>query len=171
MQEANLNLKRLSLAVNRAGSTGFAVDTSKDQELLQGQNYNWDDLNALKEELGRSLLEFVGQVDMMLRNPDITNNLGNQTEHFSKTVDIFFKDISDFSEKVKDLRVQHEQLSGPVSDLSQLSLYNRLAMSYHSLCSELTILVGPTISELVLTVSKVIDATKNNLPTEGSVNV
>lgn len=171
MTGTNLNAKKLSLAVSRAGTTGFSIDTSHDRDLLEGQNYNWDELNKLKEELGSSVLEFVGHVNSMLHNPDVVNNLGDQASHFTATIDIFFKDITEFSGKIKDLREQHEHLSGPVNDLNQLSLYNRLAMSYHSLCSELTILVGPTISELVLTVSKIIDKTKLDVQTVGDTNV
>lgn len=168
MSEVNLNPKKLSQAVNRASTSGFSIDTSKDGELLEGQNYNWNDLNSLKDELGRGVLEFVGQVKLMLDNPDIVKNLGDQTKHFSQTVDIFFKDITDFSEKIKAIRLQHENFSGPVTNLNQLSLYNRLAMNYHSLCNELTILVGPTISELVLTVSKVTDQSKLNVTPESN---
>lgn len=171
MNRVNLNPKKLSVAVSRAGSTGFSVDTSHDNEFLEGQNYSWDDLRKLKDELGAGVLEFVGQVNQMLQNPDIVNNLGEQTKHFSDTVEIFFKDITGFSEKIRVVREQHEHLSGPVTDLNQLSLYNRLAMNYHSLCSELTILVGPTISELILTVSKAVDLASLQVPAQEPANV
>ena len=153
-----MNPKKLSVAVARAGNSGFSIDTSDDASFLDGMNYNWDDLNQLKEELGRSILEFVGQVNQFVQNPSIVNNLKDQTTHFAQTVDIFFKDMTAFSDKVRVLREEHEHRTGLVKDLDELSIYNRVAMTYHSLCSELTILVGPTISELILIVSKVVDA-------------
>lgn len=168
-QEAkNLNPKKLSVAVARAGESGFSIDTSGDHELMENQTYSWDDLIELKESLGNGLLEFVGQVNAMIQNPTIIANLGDQKNHFYQTVQIFFTDVQAFSEKIRVNRELHENKRGPVSDLSQLSLYNRVAMTYHALCQELTILVGPTISELILISAKVNQNIQNQVNEENA---
>lgn len=149
---SNLKPKQITSAVNNALAAGFQINTTGDAAYLDGKNYNWSDLIQLKDQLGGSVVEFLGQVNAIISNPDIINNLGTHKEHFERVVKVFFADIDTFSNKVKDLRVQHEHLSGPVTDLNQFNLYNRLAITYHSLFAELQTLMTPTLSDLVLTV-------------------
>lgn len=148
---------KLSVAVARAGKTGFEVDTSHDQELLSAQSYNWDDLTRLKDELGHGVLEFTGQVTQLARNEDITKNLGPDTKHFADTVNLFFKEITEFSDRVRVNREQHEHKSGPLASMDEFNVYNRVAMTYHTLCNELTILITPIVTELMLITTKVVD--------------
>lgn len=140
----------VSSAVNQ-----ISRDASGDQGIMDQENFNWDDLNKLKEELGNSILDFCGQVNAMAKNPEVVNNLGSKRDHFFKLVQLFFQDVQNFSSKVADLRVQHEHLSGHVSDLDGYNAYNRIAITYHSLYTELSTLVSPTLSDLVLTVSEI----------------
>lgn len=150
----NLKPKQITAAVNNALAAGFQINTQDDAQHLQDKSYNWNDLIQLKEELGGSILEFVGQVSQITMNPQIINNLGNKKAHFERVVELFFADVGAFSNKVKELRVQHEHLSGPVGDINQFNTYNRIAITYHSLFTELQTLVTPTLSDLVLTVSE-----------------
>ena len=163
-ENVNLKPKKLSVAVHRAGTTGFEVDTSNDTDLFSGENYNWNDLLTLKDELGNGVLEFVRQVTSLVQNQDIISNLKDKSTHFYQTVELFFKDITDFSEKVKQNRILHEHKSGPVSDMDDFNLYNRVTMNYHSLCNELTILVTPTVSELMITVSEIVNESLQGEP-------
>lgn len=151
---------KLSVAVARAGKTGFEVDTSHDQELFSAQNYNWDDLTALKNELGQGVLEFTGQVTQLVQNKEITNNLGSDTAHFAATVDLFFKEVTEFSDRIRVNREQHENKSGPLASMDEFNTYNRIAMTYHTLCNELTILITPIVSELMIITAKVVDRAK-----------
>lgn len=151
---------KLSLAVSRAGQTGFEVDTSHDNELFGEGSYSWDDLNRLKDELGHGVLEFTAQVSQLAQNTDITKNLGEDTKHFADTVNLFFKEITDFSDRIRINREQHEHKTGRIGSMDELNTYNRLAMSYHTLCNELTILVSPIVSELMLITAKVVDRSR-----------
>lgn len=150
----NLKPKQITSAVNSALASGFQINTQGDGEYLEGKDYSWNDLVQLKEELGNSILEFVGQVNNIILNPQILAHLGDKKAHFERVVAVFFSDVSNFSNQVKALREQHEHLTGPVTDINQFNLYNRLAITYHSLFSELQVLVTPTLSDIVLTVSE-----------------
>jgi hypothetical protein len=150
----NLKPKQITSAVNSALASGFQINTDGDSAYLADKNYSWNDLVQLKNELGNSILEFVGQVNMIITNPDIINNLGAKKTHFERVVQVFFADVGAFSNKVATLRAEHEHLSGAVTDISQFNLYNRVAITYHSLFTELQTLVTPTLSDLVLTVSE-----------------
>lgn len=161
MQNDTFQQKQITTEINRAINQGFSIDTHEDAELLINQNYSWDDLNKFKEELGNSVLQFVYQVNEIITSPNVINNLGEHKEHFSKLVNVFFTDINEFSNRVMSLRVQHEHLTGPIKDLNEYNLYNRIAINYHSLYTELSALVTPTLSELVMTISDVA-----NIPVE-----
>lgn len=146
--------KQITSAVNQALAAGFQINTSNDTQYLDGQNYSWDDLNQLKQELGNTVIEFVTQVAQVTTNQQIMSNLGAKKAHFDRTVEVFFSDINVFSNKVAELRVQHEQMTGPVTDINQFNLYNRLAITYTTLFNELQVLVTPTLSDIMLTVSE-----------------
>ena len=152
----NLKPKQITSAVNSALAAGFQINTQNDAAHLKDKTYSWDDLKQLKEELGNSVIEFVGQVNAITTNPQIINNLGVKKAHFERVVQVFFSDIGEFSSKVKEIRMQHEDKSGLVGDINEFNLYNRLAITYHSLFTELQTLITPTLSDIVLTVSKLV---------------
>lgn len=153
----NLKPKKISTAVNKAVSSGFQVDTSGDEELFKDNNCSWDDLNKLKEEVGNSLMTFVFQVKQLAENPSILSTLGDKLDEFTGTVKVFFNDVTAFSDKIKDLRAKHEHLSGPITDMDSFDNYNRVTMEYHGLCNELTVLLTPTMAQLILLSSEAID--------------
>ena len=150
----HLKPKQITSAVNQALASGFQINTQNDAAYLADKNYNWNDLIQLKEELGNSIVEFVAQVTAIITNPDIVNNLGNKQAHFERVTKVFFSDLNDFSNKVAQLRAQHEHMTGPVLDINQFNLYNRVAINYNSMFMELQSLMTPTLSDLVLTVSE-----------------
>jgi hypothetical protein len=151
-----LKEKKLSTEINKALNDNFRINTTNDASYLADKSYSWDDLNQLKAELAHNIVEFMGQVQAIVANPDIIANLGDKKEHFEKVVNVFFVDLNSFSGKVKELREQHEHMSGPVLDINQFSVYNRLAISYHALFTELQTLMTPTLSDIVLTVSSLV---------------
>lgn len=153
----NLNPKKISTAINNAVNKGFEVDTSDDQKFLQGLDCSWDDLNALRETVANSLMEFVHQVKQLAENQSILATLGPLLDEFTSTVKIFFNDVTQFSEKVRVIREKHEHLSGAIKDMNEFDTYNRLTMEYHGMCSELTILLQPTMAQLILLSSEAID--------------
>ena len=156
--------KKITREINDVLSKDFEIDTSADGEILRDKDFSWDDLNKLKEELGQSVIQFVAQVNRIITNPEIVNNLGDKRDHFNKVVALFFNDINNFSNKIRELREQHENRSGPVKDINEFNIYNRIAISYHSLFVELTTLVTPTLSDIMLTVSEVTNSTVIDQP-------
>lgn len=151
-----LQQKQITREINKALSSGFSINTESDEEFLSKSNYSWDDLNKLKDELGVSILEFIGQVNCAITNPDVINNLGAQKDHFNKVVNLFFSDINDFSHKVKDIRTEHEHLTGHIDNINDFNNYNRIAIQYQALFSELATLITPTLSDLMLTINDVV---------------
>lgn len=163
-KKTNLSPKKISEAVSRATLSGFEADLSNDAAILQQENYSWDDLNKLREEVATSVMDFVTQVAELSSNKSIINNLGARLKEFTDTVTLFFKDMAEFGERVKAIRLKHEHLSGPITDMVSYNNYNSIAFEYHTLCNELAILVTPTMSQLVLITSEAIDASKQDEP-------
>ena len=145
----------LTSEINRIVSQGMTADTGNDAAALQDLTFSWDDLNTLKDDLGNTVLGFMGEVQKILTNTEVIAKLGGERAHFEKLVAVFFNDLTAFSGKIKDLRVQHEHRTGRITDLDGFNLYNRLSITYHSLYEELSMLMAPTLSDLVLTISKV----------------
>lgn len=145
-------------AINAAISTSFnqslTVDNTGDEELLGGENYNWDNLQQLKNELGKCVYDLTMNIRMIIMQPAVYNNLGPNKEHFDRVVGIYMKDITDFSERVAKLRVEHETRVGPVTSLEDFNVYNRIALSYSAMYSELMTLLAPAISEIILLIPK-----------------
>lgn len=153
--------KPLAKEIEKIVNNNFHVDTSNDQDLLNLHQYSWDDLEALKTDLGNSILQFIGQVNSVITNPDIIDNLGKHRDHFNKIVSIFFSDINEFSNKVKAIRLQHEGKTGKILDLNEFNIYNRLTIQYHALITELTTLITPTLSDLMLTIAEITQEVKD----------
>lgn len=162
-----LQPKPIAMSVKRAAHGDMEIDRSGDEQLLMDENYSWDDLNVLKEELGSSIMSFVLQVKSTLEQPEIINNLGSRSNEFNQTVNLFFSDVDEFSHKVKTNREMHEGRTGHVKDLTEFNLYNQVAMTYHSLFAELGSLITPTISKLMMIISEIVDL--NNTLTEEDI--
>lgn len=156
MNADKLEKKQVVKEIENAIQTGFSIDTSHDEEFLKTANYSWEDLNKLKEDLGTQIVQFIGQVQEVITNPAIIQNLGEKTQHFNKVVELFFADINNFSFKVKDIRVLHEHLSGHIETMTDFNNYNRIAIQYQSLFSELATLITPTLADLMMTVTEIV---------------
>lgn len=156
MKAEQLEKKQIVKVIDQAMQTGFNIDTSHDGDFLKDSNYSWDDLNKLKEDLGMQIIHFMAQVNEIVTNPAIITNLGDKAGHFNKVIELFFADINNFSLKVKDIREQHEPLTGRILSLTDFNNYNRIAIQYQSLFSELTTLITPTLSDLMMTVTEIV---------------
>ena len=155
MKSVNLQKKNLSSEIDRIVSNGMNANFEVAPQPIQDVDFTWDDLNTLKNDLGNTIIGFMGEITKILGNSEVISKLGDKTEHFQKLVKVFFDDLNTFSEKVKELRVQHETRTGKITNLDDFNLYNRLAITYHSLYNELVMLMSPTLSDLVLTISEV----------------
>lgn len=152
----NLERKEIGIAVKKV-TDEMSVDMSGDLGLLEDETYSWDELNELKDELGKSTLDFAMQVKSMTDNEEVILKLGDNQKKFAETVTIFYRDMDDFSTKVKANRLLHEEKTGKVVDLNEFDLYNRCAMTYHVLFEELSALVTPTLSNLMIMLTDIID--------------
>lgn len=151
----NLEKKKIAKEIDNALIGNMTLNGLSEEEALRLQNYSWDDLNKLKDDLAARIIDFLGQVNAIVTNLDIIRNLGDKKEHFNKLVNLFFSDINTFSKKVAELRVLHETKFNQISDLEEFDMYNRIAIMYQSLFSELATLITPTLSEIVLLISDV----------------
>ena len=143
-------------AISSAINSGFTINTQGDSAFLSETNYNWEDLTVLMTELGTSVLEFMGQIHSILAHKEIMENLGEGKPRFDKLVTLFHSDLDEFSKKVKALREEHENRTGRIDNLTDYNTYNRISINYHALFNELTTLLTPTLSDLMLTVHEII---------------
>ena len=143
-------------AISSAIKDVFSINTQGDAAFLKHTNYQWEDLTTLMIDLGGSVLEFMGQVHSILANKDIMENLGDGKPRFDKLVALFHSDLDEFSKKVKSLREEHESRTGRIESLNDYNTYNRISINYHALFNELTTLLTPTLSDLMLTVHELV---------------
>lgn len=162
----DLQQKQLTKAINKVIKDDFKVNTTDDESILENSNFSWDDLTKLKEELGNHILDFVAQVNSTVTNQAVINSLKDQLPYFNKLVMVFFSDINDFSGKVKTLREQHEGKTGPINNITEFDTYNRIAIMYQSYFTELTALVAPTLSDLVLVIAEAAQSSKESQITD-----
>ena len=136
--------------LTKAIEDSFYVDTTEDKNLLQEKAFNWDDLNKLKDEISQAVITFMLEVQKVLSREDIVKLLKEEDQvKLAKLVQLFYNDLNLFSEKIQETRMQHESKSGTITDMKDFDLYNRLAIQYHALFSELNSLVTPTIAEMI----------------------
>ena len=169
MDANKLERKQIAKEIDNVIQHGFNIDNSHDEDLLKNSDYNWDDLNKLKEDLGNQIIEFMAQVNAVITNRDIITNLGDKMQHFNKVTELFFSDINNFSFKVREIRVQHEHLTGHIDNLNDFNNYNRIAIQYQSLFSELATLLSPTLADLMATIAEIVPVKVNqavNTPEE-----
>ena len=143
-------------AISSAIKDVFSINTQGDAAFLKHTNYQWEDLTTLMIDLGGSVLEFMGRVHSILANKDIMENLGDGKPRFDKLVALFHSDLDEFSKKVKTLREEHENRTGRIDNLTDYNTYNRISINYHALFNELTTLLTPTLSDLMLTVHEIV---------------
>lgn len=161
MDANKLERKQIVKEIDNVIQNGFNIDASHDEDLLKTAQYNWDDLNKLKEDLGLQIIGFINQVQTVITNPAVIHNLGDKAAQFNKVIELFFSDINNFSLKVKEIRVQHEHLTGHVDNINDFNNYNRIAIQYQSLFSELVTLVSPTLADMMMTIAEIVPVNVN----------
>lgn len=174
MQEPNFKKKKLSSNVENISKGEMTIDTSGDEDLMKEEEYSWDELSKLKEDLASKVVGFMMDMERTIKEPLVIDNLGSREDEFVKTTEIFFRDMDNFSKKVKANRLLHEDKFGKVKDLDELNLYNRCSMGYHTLFTELAALVTPTLGKIMVIISEIEsdskeaqDLIKENVSEEG----
>lgn len=145
--QSNASVQR---KLNQIVEAGLSVGKDSDQDLLDTMNQTWDDLDALRMELANAVMTFTGQTYGMIHNPHIQNLLGDRRPEFDQLAKTFDADIKGFSQRIKDLRLQHEGRTGRVTSMEDYATFNRLMISYTNANEELMALLGPTMTGMVL---------------------
>lgn len=136
--------------LSRAIDDLIYVDTTDDLSFLEKSDQDWDTLSQLKDELAEHTAIFVSQVGQVVCSPLVVHNLGKTLNKFKSTVDIFERDMTNFSEKIKQNRLRHEGKTGKIKSMEDYDLYNQISIEYHTLYQDLHILISPVVSEIML---------------------
>ena len=144
----------------------FEIDITDDKGWLEKEEYSWDELTLLKDEIGTKLIEFTLEVNNILEDERIIPNLGDRREEFMMSINLFLKDVNNFSLKIKETREKHEGRTGKVLDLDEFDEYNRITMTYHGLYNELINIIAPSMTSIMLVIADTVD---NHLQPEQEV--
>ncbi len=145
-------IKDVKETIDAAVEEGFEHEESI-EDVLCG-DYVWEDLKTLKDELASAVIGLTLEIGSIVSAPAIMNNLGEKKEHVSKMIQVFYKDVDRFSSKVAKVRVEHEDKVGKLTDIEEFNTYNRVAITYQNLYTELNGLLAPTMADIVLTISE-----------------
>lgn len=137
-----------------------------DLDFLKEKLYQWDDLNTLKDSLGSNIMDFISQVNSLIISPTVISNLKDRKPEFDKLVQVFYSDVSAFSKDVAIIRTKHENKTGAIQTGEDFDEYNRLAIEYHNLFTELSSLVTPTLSSLMVLLSELEQPAQDTEATE-----
>lgn len=146
----------ISSAVQAVVNGSIRVNTSNDDKLLDTLTETWDDLQEVKNTIAMGVLDFVTQVEQITQQQVIMANLGQHEAEFRRLETVFYSDLNGFTLKVQELRAEHEHRSGAITSLEDLNTYNRLAVEYAALNSQLLTLIGPTITSMIILVNEVV---------------
>lgn len=166
MSEGKFKKKSLVGAVEEINS-GIVIDETDDLSYLEKENFRWEDLEMLRTEIGTALASFSSQIYASVVNEQLISNLGERREEFDRTINLLISDIQEFSKKVSRLSNAHKGKEGKICNLEEYGIYNRCSMEYNSSFIELTQLVTPSISKLMLLTAEVIDSLKEKSNKEG----
>jgi len=133
------------------------------EKLIKESDFYWEDLTKMREEIGYSMLEFANNVRETLSNKDIIDNLDEYKDHFNKLVLQIFHDLNIVSNKVAEISLKHENKVGKIETEEDYNLYNKISYEYHLIFSELTALLGPSMTDLVVTTMAILDKVKAKL--------
>lgn len=128
-------------------------DTSK--SLLDSFTETWDDLTKMKDELAHSVIDFIQQVHSIVDNPSVSEVIGDKRPELDKLYSVFKSDIEEVSGRIANIRVKHENKTGKISSLEDMTEYSRIFMEYQTIFTELQALLTPTMSSMVLLIDEV----------------
>lgn len=145
--------KKANETLDKAVEQAYHIDNTSEDFVIDNEQYNWDNLQKLREEMVDSVMKFVVQVQSLVTSKEILENLSPESSSkLSKVATVFFKDIESFSVKMSELYDEHKELKGFLNGMPDFDKYNRLAVKYHALYTELGSLVPPAVAEMMLIV-------------------
>lgn len=146
----------ISRAVEAVVNDSIRVNTASHNEILNNLTETWEDLQNVKNTIASGVLDFVTQVESITQQQVIMANLGQHEAEFRRLENVFYTDLNGFTLKIQELRVEHEHRTGAITSLDDLNTYNRLAVEYSALNSQLLTLIGPTITSMIILVNEVV---------------
>lgn len=167
-----MKMTAISNAAREVAVSGMSINTSNDGVTLSALTETWDELNELKNTIAHGILQFVGQIEEITGHEQIVANLGVYRQEFDRLLNVFYTDLDGFTRKIQELRAEHETRTGRIQSMDDLNIYNRLAMEYQALNSQLMTLLAPTITSLVIVVNDTVPtqqpatAPVGNMPNE-----
>jgi len=118
-----------------------------------GITETWEELNEIKDTIANGVLEFVGSGEIIRQTPEITQSLGDKTAEFEKLLNLFYTDIDQFTKRMQTLIAEHDGKTGVLTTIEELHLFSSLSAQYLSLGDQLTVLIGPTVGQLMLLIN------------------
>lgn len=126
------------------------VDKTHDEDFFKDEKTSWDELTQLKDEIGRTIVEFTCNLGMIVNNQPVLNCLGDDRPGFEKAVAVLLNDIQSFSGKVKSVRLQHEGKSGIINTVDDYNTYINLSMQYNTLYTEIMLVISPSVTDIMM---------------------
>ena len=130
------------------------VDKSHDGDFFKDEKTTWDELTQLKDEIGRTIVEFTCNLGMVINNKPVLDCLGEDRPGFEKAVAVLLSDIQNFSGKVKEVRLQHEGKSGVINNVDDYNTYINLSMQYNTLYTEIMLVISPSVTDIMMKLSE-----------------
>lgn len=158
---AEASSKTQNELIDRRIARAMSKDLSSDESMLASITQTWDELNDLKKTLAETIMMFASQFGALTGDPSVMNALALKPEsvaEFNKTIETIQTDLTFFSAKVKELRVQHEERTGRFQTIEDYSLFSRLSIEYQNAVSDLNTLLAPTITSVILLVNDCLNA-------------
>lgn len=124
-----------------------------DSDFFKDNPAQWEELEELASSLREGVLTFADQMNSMVTNEEAMALLQDKKPEFDRMFQTYLSDTKDFSEKFAQLYTKHEGRSGKITNMEDYALFNSLAFQYEHAKDELSALLAPTISEMVLLIN------------------
>lgn len=145
--------KKANEALDKAVSEAYHTDESSINFEIDHSKYSWDNTQKLRQDIVDSVMKFVVQVQTLVTAQEVTEYLSQESlDKLNKVAMVFFKDIENFSVRMTNIYDRHKDLHGQINGMAEFDEYNRIAIEYHTLYTELGSLVPPAVAEMMLIV-------------------
>lgn len=151
-----VHFKRTSISAvtDALVNNSMQLDRSGDSAALSNSKERWEDLTELCNEVGGALMELLDNVAAITAQPGLQELLGEEYGEFTKHVNVFYKDTSDFTERMSQARAAHEGKEGPIDSLDDMAEFARLSMLYLSVSNEINQILGLSVASMFLMLSE-----------------
>ena len=135
--------------------SNLRVNTDNDKDFLANHNFDWSDLMKFQSEMNSYILEFVVQANRIAANKELIAKLGDQKADFQRYMTTFYSDVDAFTRRTEALYKRVPKTSGKIETMDEYGLYNQIGIEHHTLMSDLTSIVAPTLTQVVMILSSI----------------